>query len=256
MSSAELEIELNDLEILGVPSLPESQGPLIVNTSNIPPSELVVEAVPLDQSDIQELINAGPSRSYATVQHTRAYHHIAALKLASGEKPTVVAASLNLKPSTISRLQKDPQFMELIEDYRQQFVTQAVNTFELMQLVSMEAVTAIHEKLIGDERDSIPLEALRRIGETFADRTGHSPVRRSESLNVNASGQISDIALERVKARHREDARYRPELLQQTLEAGHAQEAENIGAKGSISAIFESVEEPKAERDSGEGKSL
>lgn len=235
-----LEIELDLEDILGLPS----QGPLVVNTSKTAPDSLVIEAVPLDASDIAELVSDGPSRSYATVQHTRAYHHIAALKLAAGEKAGVVAASLNLKPSTISRLQAQPQFIDLVENYRGQFVEQALDTFSLMKMVSAEAVTALHERLVGDERDSIPLEALRRIGETFADRTGHSPVRRSESINVNASGSITDIALARVKERHGEDAHYHPELSQPAqLEAAHEAESESQGAAASISEIFEPVEE-------------
>jgi len=244
-----LDLQLEDLD-MGL----LAQGPLVVNTSRIPPEDLIVEAVPLDPADIAELTRGGPSRSYATVQHTRAYHHIAALKLASGEKATVVAASLNLRPSTISRLLAQSQFQELVENYRQEFVNEAVDTFQLMQLVSAEAVSAIHEKLIGDERDQIPLEALRRIGETFADRTGHSPIRRSESLNVNASGNISDLVLERVKKRHGEDARYKPQLSQPAaLEASHEKESKDQGAAVSISAIFESVEQEPAKLYSGEG---
>ncbi len=247
--SPEIELSLDDLF--------DSQSPLVVNTSTISPEDLVVEAIPLEPCDVAELLNSGPSRSYATVQHTRAYHHIAALRLASGEKAGVVAASLHLGAATISRLQKDPQFMQLVENYRGEFVTKSINTYELMQLVTMEAVGALHERLIGDERETIPLEALRRIGETFSDRTGYSPIRRSESLNVNASGSISDIGLQRVKARHGEDAHYKPELSQQAqLEASHEEEAADQGAEGSISAIFEPVAELQVIGPSGEGEGL
>ena len=240
--STSLDISLEDLF--------SPTAPLVVNISEKASEELVNEL------DVAELVNLGPSRSYATVQHTRAYHHIAALKLAGGEKAGVVARSLNLEPQTLSRLQKDPQFMDLVESYREQFVNEAVSTFQLMELISMEAASAIHERLIGDERDTLPLEALRRIGETFADRTGHSPVRRSESLNVNASGSLSDLTLERVKKRHGEDALYRPESSQQALEEGHAQEALDQGAKGSIAAVFEPVEEREVLVASGEGKGV
>ncbi len=244
----DVEISLDDIF--------DGPGPLVVNTSQQSPEELVVEAVPLCAEDVAELEAQGPSRSYATVQHTRAYHHIAALRLAAGEKAGVVAAALHLQAATISRLQQDPQFQELVEHYRGEFVNKAVNTYELMQMVSMEAASAVHERLIGDEREQIPLEALRRIGETFSDRTGHSPVRRSESLNVNASGSLSDFTLERVKKRHGEDALYRPESSQQALEEGHAQEALDQGAKGSIAAIFEPVEEQEVLVASGEGQGV
>lgn len=230
-----------------------SAGPLVVNTSTISPEDLVNEVVPLSAIDVAELISEGPSRSYATVQHTRAYHHIAALKLAAGEKAGVVARSLNLEPQTLSRLQKDPQFMDLVEGYRKEFVTEAVSTFQLMELISMEAASAIHERLIGDERATIPLEALRRIGETFTDRTGHSPVRRSHSLNLSASGSISDITLKRVKDRHGEDALYKPQLSQPALEKGHEKEALDQGAEISISAVFESVEKQEVVVAAGEG---
>lgn len=231
----------------------EPQGPLVVGTSNIGPDELVLETVPLNAVDIAELIDQGPSRSYATVQHTRAYHHIAALKLAAGVKAGVVANSLHLTASTLSRLQKDPQFRELVEGYREQLVDQTINTFGLMELITKEAALAIHERLIGDERDQIPLESLRRIGETFSDRTGHSPVRRSQALNLHASGSISDLGLQRVKDRHGEDAFYRKELSQPALEEGHAQEALDQGAETSIAAVFEPVEEREVKCSSGEG---
>jgi hypothetical protein len=229
---------------------------LVVNTSHIDCSELVLETLPLSECDVDELNQLGPSRSYATVQHTRAYHHIAALKLAGGEKAGVVARSLNLEPQTLSRLQKDPQFMDLVEGYREEFVHEAVSTFQLMELISMEAASAIHERLIGEERDTIPLEALRRIGETFTDRTGHSPVRRSESLNVSATGSIADVTLQRVKDRHGEDALYQSPVSQPALEEGHAQEALDQGAKGSIAAVFESVEEKQVVVATGEGPSV
>jgi hypothetical protein len=246
--SADLELTLDELF--------STPPPLVVNTSSKDTGDLVLESVALAECDVAELQALGPSRSYATVQHTRAYHHIAALRLASGEKAGVVARSLNLEAQTLSRLQKDPQFMDLVEGYRTEFVDQAVSTFQLMELISMEAASAIHERLIGGERDTIPLEALRRIGETFADRTGHSPVRRSESLNVSASGSIADVTLQRVKDRHGEDALYQSPVSQPALEEGHAQEALDQGAKGSIAAVFESVEEKQVVVTSSEGAGI
>jgi hypothetical protein len=230
------------------------EGPLVVSTSLEETKDLVVEAVSLSEIDIAELVQEGPSRSYATVKHTRAYHHIIALKLAAGEKAGVVARSLNLQPSTISRLLATPQFSELVASYKDKFVQQALDTYTLMEMVTMESVSALHERLIGDERDTISLEALRRISETFSDRTGHSPVRRSQSVNLNASGSISDITLERVKARHGEDAFYdKSQISQPALEKGHEQEALDQGAQVSIAAVFESVEKQEVVVASGEG---
>ena len=230
------------------------EGPLVVSTSVEDSKDLVLETVSLSECDIAELVSNGPSRSYATVKHTRAYHHIAALKLAAGEKAGVVARSLNLQPSTISRLLATPQFSALVESYKDKFVQQAVDTYALMELVTMESVSALHERLIGDERDTISLEALRRISETFSDRTGHSPVRRSQSVNLNASGSISDITLERVKARHGEDAFYnKSQLSQPALEKGHEKETKDQGAQVSIAAVFESVEKQEVVVASSEG---
>jgi hypothetical protein len=245
-----------DIEI-SLDELFSPSAPLVVNTRVEKSEDLVLETVPLSPVDIAELIQTGPSRSYATVKHTRAYHHIAALRLAAGEKAGVVAASLHLEPQTISRLLQQPQFNDLVQGYRDQFVDKAVDTYQLMEMITAEAASAIHERLIGDERDSIPLEALRRIGETFSDRTGHSPIRRSESLNVNASGSLTDIALERVKSRHGEDVKYdRPQLPQEALEEGHEQEALDQGAKGSIAAVFESAPEVEVVVSSSEGEGI
>ena len=246
------------MELPAIDSLTvDAQSPLIVNTSKVAVEKLVREIIDLEPQDVADLVTTGPSRSYANVQHIRAYHHIAALKLASGEKAVSVAHALHLTQQTVCRLQQDPQFKDLVEHYRGELVTKALGAFELMELVTMESLTALHERLIGDGRDDIPFEALRRVGETFTDRTGHSPIRRSESLNVNASGQISDLALERIKKLNPQDARYIQSNPQQAaLEAVHQAEAKDQGAETSIAAIFKSVESTKAELPPSEGPSV
>lgn len=170
--------------------------------------DLVREFVALDEEDLDALRTVGPEHSTPSLRHVRAYHHIIALRLATGERPGVIAAALGIKPATVSVLQNDPQFQATVEAYRGEVVAKAVDHTEIMSAVSFEALTALHERLISEERDEIPLESLRRIAETVTDRIGLSPVRRSESAH-HFEHSLSKETLERVKTLHSEDATYR-----------------------------------------------
>ena len=227
-----LEIQIGDLEIQAIQGSYDS---------------LVIESVPLDAADLELLVSEGPARSTQVLKHIRAYHHLAALRLATGEKAGVVAAALSLSPQTISRLMKDEQFCELIETYRGEVVKKTVDQVEMLGLVTLEAVTAIHEKLIGDDRDDISLESLRRIAETGLDRIGHSPVRRSESFNRHEH-DIGSTTLEHIKSLHKENATYIPPPSPAAqLEADHKAEAEAVGAGSSIIEVLQPAQVEKPE---------
>lgn len=187
-----------------------SDEDLIQGLGTLSPDDLVREIVDLDQEDLLDLDVSGPSKSMATVVHMRAYHHLAALKLACGEKASTVAAALKLTPQTMTRLVQSPQFADLISEYRDKIVDKHLQQVEMMELVNGEAVSAIHEKLIGDERETIPLEALRRLVETFSDRTGHSPIRRSQSVNFSQTQTLSETTLNEIREIHSENVRYIP----------------------------------------------
>jgi len=210
--------------------------------------EIVREIIPLEKSDLQALEVLGPKRSQSKLQNLKAYHHNIALRLAAGEKAVHICKELSLSPQTITRLQKSAQFQELIESYRSRLVSKTEDAFELMGLVSTESLVALYERLVGDERAEIPLELLRRISETFVDRTGHSPIRRSETLSRHQH-ELSREMLERVKELHGEDTAYPVKELSASSVTVHKIESESAGAAASINGAFKPT--PKAE---GNGK--
>lgn len=208
--------------------------------------DLVIECVPLSDEDLAVLAQTGPSRSQPTLKHMRAHHHTIAIQLATGTRAVDICAQLGLTPQTLTKLQKDPQFQLLVEGYRGDVVTKAIDTVELMGLALQETVTAIHEQLVDDDsREMIPLETLRRTLETLADRTGHSPVRRSEALNRNVH-EIGRETLDRIKALHGEDTTYQAETIEAQVISSHEEESRSIGAGTSIASAFRSVEGPEA----------
>ena len=200
--------------------------------------DLVIECVPLSDEDLAVLAQTGPSRSQPTLKHMRAHHHTIAIQLATGTRAVDICAQLGLTPQTLTKL--------LVEGYRGDVVTKAIDTVELMGLALQETVTAIHEQLVDDDsREMIPLETLRRTLETLADRTGHSPVRRSEALNRNVH-EIGRETLDRIKALHGEDTTYQAETIEAQVISSHEEESRSIGAGTSIASAFRSVEGPEA----------
>jgi len=168
-----------------------------------------------------------------------------ALKLAAGERPVAICASLGLTSQTITRLQKNPQFQELVTGYQERLVEKAVDHFELMALCSAETLMAMHEKLTADDRGDIPLESLRRTSETLLDRIGHSPVRRSETLS-RVHHELGTQTIERIRELHAEDTTYEAPAIEAAFEKVHQEESADSGAAKCITGAFEPVAEAEA----------
>jgi hypothetical protein len=238
-----LELELNpDADL--VPSVQDGKY-----------SDLVREVVSLEAEDITSLHLDGPVRSQDGLKHIRAFHHIVALRLAAGEKPVQICATMSITPQTVTKLTQQPQFAQLVEDYREGVVQKTVDAFELMSIVNAESLAAIHERLVGENRDEIPLEALRRIMIDTADRTGHSPIRRSETLNRHEHA-LSGEAITRIKALHAENTAYEAEVVEAEIVATHEEDSADQGAGRSIADAFKPVAEDKTDADPSPGPSV
>jgi hypothetical protein len=226
----------------------------LVTETFVDPSELIRELVPLNEADLVQLSQMGPSRSMAGLKKLKARHHIIALRLASGMAASEICIEMGLTPQTITRLQKDPQFVQLIEDYTGELVSKAVDQTELMSATLTQTITAIYERLTDDdERALIPIESLRKTLESLADRTGHSPVRRSETLSHNIH-ELSRDTISRIKGLHAEDTAYETKVIDAQIVSSHEEESKSNGAALSIADAFKSVGpsaeaiEPAAER--------
>lgn len=239
---------------MGLPQeLTEDRG--LVPTLSGKYEELVREVVPLEPQDLEALDLAGPARSQDGLQHIRAYHHMIALRLASGERAVEICAAMSLTPQTITKLAKDPQFGQLVEHYRDKMVSKAVDHFELASMVHAETLLAMHERLVGEDRPTISFESLRRAYESTADRSGHSPVRRSEVL-ARRQVELSQNTIARIKEQFSEDTAYKAEALHAGVIEAHAEESANSGAGISIADAFEPLAEDAPDSDAGEGQDV
>jgi hypothetical protein len=220
--------------------------------------DCVREMILLEESDLEALELSGPSRSMAGVQHMRAFHHAIALKLAAGVRPFEICAELAVTPQTVTRLSQDEQFKLLIEGYREKLVDKAIDNFQLMDMVASECLLAMHERVTSSERDEISFEGLRRTAETLVDRTGHSPVRRSESTSRHEHA-LSASTIDRLKKLHAEDSAYQgepPKAIEAEVISSHEKESKDSGAAPSISDGFKPVAETEASRPSGPGEGI
>jgi len=229
----------------------------LATTAYVDPKGLIVELVPLEPADLLELSDQGPARSHAQLQHLRAHHHIVALRLAAGERPRDICLSLSLEPQSISRLQNDPQFKLLVKSYQEEIVSKAIDQVELMNLVMVEATSALHEKLADpEERAMIGVDNLRKIIETISDRVGHSPVRRSETVSRNYH-ELSGNHLHRIKELHKEDTAYQAETIEAQVVSTHEAESESAGAAVSIAGAFRTISgPPPADLTTAEGSDV
>jgi len=248
------------LQDLGLAS--SAAAPLVKSIRFKPLADLMREFIPLAESDLQILAVRGPEHSQTQIRHIRAYHHMVALRLAIGERVGEIAAALGLTPQTITKLQSTPQFADLVESYRGRIVEKAINHVELMSVVSAEALMALHEKLTADDRDELPVETLRRLAETFVDRIGHSPVRRSETSSVHRI-ELDARQIEHIKSLHGDSRRFAsvsPSQEADFVEAAlstHDEAAAGQNALGGAAIAFLPAQrEVKADSDDGTGERL
>lgn len=223
----------------------------LTTIKRVPMEALVRETFPLEKEDLLALKEFGPEHTGAAIQHIRAFHKVVALRLAIGEKPVEICANLAITAQTISRLTRDPQFAQLVEFYQEKVQDKAIDLAEMMSVVGFEALTALHERLVGNERDEISVESLRKIGIDYADRTGHSPVRRTESTSRHYIG-IDDLTLQRIKSSRAESAR----LVEGELVRAHEEDSENSGATASLAEVVGSLEEKASSGDESEGEGI
>lgn len=237
----------------------ESLGLVESTPTSIPMAQLLREIVELEDGDLVALVESGPAHSQSSLQHIRAIHHVIALRLSIGERPIDISRALSLTPQTITKLCKDPQFQDLVESYQTKVLEKAVDQVELMGLAAVEATTALHERLCDPEqRGALPIDALLKVALGFADRTGHSPIRRSE-VNARHEHTLNTETIERLKALHGEDIVYDRSTVQDAeyAELGEGSEVPN-GEETAFSVVdlFESAQKENGDEPSAEGQDL
>ena len=164
-----------------------------------PKANLITGVRELSRDDVQALHGA---RSVNVVKRLRDPHHRLARLVASGLRPSEAAAQAGYSYGSLSVLQKDPAFVELVEHYRS-VVTEAFAEsqdafFELATSNMLKAERHLAEYIERKEEDGELLEprVALAISRDAADRFGYG--KKTTNLNVNV-----DFAarLERAAAR-------------------------------------------------------
>lgn len=250
---AQAEIEALTLsDLMSEPDLSPGGELDLKTTRLIPYDDLVEETFPLTENDLSELRQVGPLHSTPALKHIRAFHKVVALKLAMGIKPIEICRGLAITPQTICKLEKDPQFSDMVDSYRENLVEKAIDLTEMISVVALEALNSIHERMLDPElRMLIPFKELREVADSNADRSGHSPIRRTENLHRHQIG-LSAEAIDGIKLRRAENAR----LVEGTLVRSHEKDTLNNGAEPSLSVVVKSLAKETPQRIESEGQDV
>lgn len=111
-------------------------------------------------------------------------HRTLARLLAQGLRPGQAAIICGYEPHTVSILQTDPAFRELVALYTQEVDTAFASTNENMAALTDEALHELRQRL-EDEPDGFTHTQLLSIVKEMADRTGNGPATTVNQNHVH-----------------------------------------------------------------------
>lgn len=125
----------------------------------------------------------------------RTRHHRLAALLAQGCRPAEASLLTGFAPATISTLQSDPAFKELLEHYRAQDEVVWVDFRRALAGLSEDALDELRARL-RDVPESFTNKDLMELLRSTADRSGHGPATKTEAT-VNVAVGLAD-AMDRI----------------------------------------------------------
>ncbi len=149
-------------------------------------TELIQGIRELTKDDLSAIKGA---RSTQIVQRLRDPHHRLARMVASGLKPGEAAQAAGYSYTSLSVLQRDPAFQELVSHYRQiveeSFVESQDVYHELATANMLKAERHIAEQIEAKEEagELLPIRDALAISRDAADRFGYG--KKTTNLNVN-----------------------------------------------------------------------
>lgn len=162
------------------------------------PAQIIVEPLgPLTLAEVQTVVRQ-PAEARALTRISER-HHALARSLAGGVSVNEAAAMYGYTASTISILQGDPAFQNLLQIYKGQLNFELRGLGEKIAGISHEAIDLINERLEDPEsRSKISVGQALSIAQFGADRVGFGP--SSTQVNVNV-GLADRLAAARKRAR-------------------------------------------------------
>ena len=139
---------------------------------------------------------APPKPTIATLRYS---HHRLAQLLANGTKPAIAARLCNYSPSRVESLRNDPAFQELLALYGDEQFEEWADFNRLASDLSVDFLGRL-QQLLDEKPESFSPSTILEAVKVLADRTGHAPVTKSLSVNVNTDiGDRMLAARERVR---------------------------------------------------------
>lgn len=124
----------------------------------------------LTEDDLPALAAPAAPQPMSQRKRMNQRHHMLAMTLASGAERMQASAITGYEPETISMLQQDALFMELVEYYRTQQGEKFKDAAEKVASVGLAAVDEIAKRM-DDNPDAFGIKDLTDIAEKFLDRT-------------------------------------------------------------------------------------
>lgn len=157
----------------------------------------VLSVAPLTEADLCLLEEYGPHRGANSIKELRARHHEVARLLALGRSHAEISRRTGFAYNTINKLENSPAFQELLAKYQEQRTAQVFNLGELFHLVTEESLGRLLEVLDDPEwKENLSPQDLVKILTSSADRSGYSPVQRTESRVLLMRGDLEDLKRE------------------------------------------------------------
>ena len=126
-----------------------------------------------------------------SIKRLRTTHHEIARLLAAGYRNGEIAALTSYSPSTISNLQNNPMFQELLAIYMEKREAEFSNMGAQILDVAELALNEIAERL-ENSPDEVKTSELREIARDMADRAGYSPLKKTANITLSAK-DIEDL---------------------------------------------------------------
>lgn len=179
----DLDLDLRDLVV------PKSRGRTPTQFSHVYSRDIT-------ESDIL-ILQANPVRDVETpsIMKLKSSHHNLARLLAEGRTGVEASYITGYSQSRISILKSDPAFMELVVYYAGQAEEVFINVHERLANLGLDALEALHEKLLDPEGPDLSIKELKDIVELTMDRAGFGP----KSTKVNEYRFSMDGLLNAVK---------------------------------------------------------
>lgn len=145
--------------------------------------ELTQEHIEVAQKHVASGATLGTQPApLVAIRHT---HHRLAQLLATGVDETVAAKLCNYSVSRVSILKADPAFQELLSFYSSRVDEEWADFVSTAANLSMDTLGELQRRL-DETPEQFSVATLIEMTKMLADRTGHAPVTKSVSVNVNA----------------------------------------------------------------------